>query len=88
MILLAAILGLLITQFGSGSEHLDMQGEKSKACNILVTSGKCGDLDGTDKVFVDIDTDNDVSTRNTLTELCGKMGITTKSQCADSCGCP
>jgi len=84
IILLAAILSLFMTQWGSGSETLDLQAEHSRLCNLFVLSGGC-DTGDTDEVKTDLD--NDPSTIETLTDVCAKIGINGKVACARSCGC-
>ena len=84
IILLIAITSLLMTQWGSGSQTIDVQSEKSRACNLLVT-GRC--LADTDSISVNIDVGNDGDTTNdNLLGLCESMGLD-DTGCRASCGC-
>ena len=84
VIALLAIVGLLLTQWGQGSEALELQSERSRACNILTTSRCTLGLDDID-VNIDVGIKGDRSDDN-LMNLCADAGLN-EENCAKSCGC-
>ena len=83
---MAAIIGFLFLQWGSGSRTLTMQTEKSRACNLLVTSQCSADLENIE-VEVDVTGDNQITGLDNLKTLCAELGMVDETQCRESCGC-
>ena len=83
IVVLAAILWLFMTQFGAGSEAIDLKGEHSRLCGSFVLSRGCEPGGDTDNIEVEID-----GQLRSLTQVCSDIGIIGKDACKESCGCP